>query len=139
MRNKIILLLGILLSASCLPGCNAFMHGYTWDKSVNSYLLVNGDKDNLGNRRIKYLRGFHKNSALENFLDCNCNNRGLPDLIYEYRSATKCRGVQLFYVGRDSVFVFEEPKKGNLRAILKEARQMDESERLAYQKLKQNN
>lgn len=137
-RYLIPLIFILLISSFCLPGCKAFMHGYTWDKAENSYHLVNGDKDNFGDKRIKYLRGFHKNSALANFLDCNCNNRGLPDFIYEYKSKEKCRGIQLFYVSRDSVYVFEEPRKGNLNSMLKDARKMDEYERLTYQRLIKN-
>jgi hypothetical protein len=60
----------------------------------------------------------------------------LPDFIFEYKSDTKCRGIKLFYVNLDSVFVFEEPKKNDLNSVLKEARKMEESEKQAYQKLK---
>jgi hypothetical protein len=112
------------------------MHGYTWDKAQNSYYLINSDKDNFGDRRLKYNKGFHNNSALSNFLDCKCNDRGLPSFMYEYQSETKCRGIKLFYVRLDSVFVFEEPKKGNLNSILKEARKMDAYERETYERLK---
>jgi hypothetical protein len=119
-----------------LVGCNAFMHGYTWSKAQNSFSLVSGDKENFGDKRLKYNKGFHRNSVLSDFLDCNCNNRGLPDFIYEYKSDTKCRGIKLFYVKPDSVFIFEEPKKNNLNSVLKEARKMDESEKQTYQRLK---
>ena len=105
-------------------GCKAFMHGYTWDKAQNSYNLVTGEKDNFGDKRLKYNKGFHKNSALSNFLDSNCNGRGLPNFIYEYKSETKCRGIKLYYLKLDSVFVFEEPKKNKLNSVLKEARKM---------------
>ncbi len=126
-------LLAILISFS---GCKAFMHGYTWDKAQNSYNLVTGSKDNFGDKRLKYNKGFHKHSALSNFLDCKCNDRGLPDFIYEYKSDTKCRGIKLFYVKLDSVFVFEEPKKNKLNSVRKEARKMDDSERQTYERLK---
>jgi hypothetical protein len=119
-----------------LIGCKAFMHGYTWDKAVNSYNLVTGDKENFGDRRLIYNKGFHKCSALANFLDYKSNNRGLPDFIYEYESETKCRGIKLFYVKLDSVFVFEQPKKNNLSSIQKEARKMDEYERQTFERLK---
>ena len=119
-----------------LAGCKAFKHGYTWSEAKNSYNLVTGDKNNFGDRRIDYNMGFHNNSALSNFLNCNCNSRGLPDFIYEYMSPTKCRGIKLFYVQRDSVFTFEEPKRGNLNSVLKEARKMDAYERETYVRLK---
>ncbi len=132
-------LLNILITTvlTSLIGCKAFMHGYTWDKAANSYILVTDDKENFGDKRLNYNKGFHKHSALANFLDCKCNNRGLPDFIYEYKSDTKCRGIKLFYVKLDSVFIFEEPKKNNLSSIQKEARKMDDFERQSYQRLKQ--
>ena len=103
-----------------LTGCKAFMHGYTWNKAQNSYYLVTGADDNFGDRRIEYNKGFHRNSDLTNFLDCKCNDRGSPDFIYEYKSKAKCRGIKLYYVKLDSVFVFEEPRKGNLNSIWRE-------------------
>jgi hypothetical protein len=120
-----------------LSSCKAFMHGYTWDKAQNSYNLVTGNKDNFGDKRLIYNKGFHRHSALSNFLDCKCNNRGLPDFIYEYKSEAKCRGIKLFYVKLDSAFVFEEPKKNNLASIQKEARKMDDYERQTFERLKQ--
>jgi hypothetical protein len=120
-----------------LVGCKAFMEGYTWDKAENSYNLVTGDKDNFGDKRLNYIKGYRNNSPLANFLENKCNNRGLPDFIYEYKSETKCRGIKLFYVKIDSVFVFEEPKKNRVNSIQKEARKMDDYERLTYQRLKE--
>ncbi len=130
----ILILLIFLTSAS---GCTSFMHGYTWDKAQNVYYLVTGDKDNFGDKRIKYNMGFHSNSELSNFLNCNCNQRGRPDFIYEYRSENKCRGIKLYYTKLDSVFVFEEPGKGRLKSVLKDSRKMDEFERLTFVQLKE--
>ena len=117
-------------------GCKSFKHGYTWRKAKNSYNLVTGDKNNFGDKRLDYNKGFHRNSALANFLNCECNDRGLPSFIYEYQTDDKRRGIRLYYVQRDSVFVFEEPRKGNLNSVLKEARGMDEYERETYERLK---
>ena len=119
-----------------VAGCKSFKHGYTWSKSLNTYSLVTGDKDNFGDKRLDYNKAFHRNSELSNFLDCNCNQRGAPELIYEYQTPAKCRGIRLYYVQRDSVFVFEEPRKGVLQSVLKEARKMDEYERQTYTRLK---
>lgn len=130
---KPIFLITITIS---LFSCKAFMHGYTWDKAQNAYYLVTGDKNNFGDKRLKYNKGFHNHSALSNFLDCKCNDKGLPDFIYEYKSDTKCRGIQLFYVQRDSVFVFEEPRKNNRKSVLKESRKMDAYERQTFERLK---
>ncbi len=127
-----------LLFTVFLLGCKAFKHGYTWSKAENSYNLVTGDKNNFGDKRLNYNKGFHRNSQLSNFLDCNCNNRGLPDFIYEYKSNLKRRGIKLFYIKLDSAFVFEEPKKNNLNSIQKEARKMDDYERQTYERLKAN-
>lgn len=131
---------GLILLATfsyLLSGCKAFMHGLTWDKAQNSYNLVTGNKDNFGDKRLKYIKGFHSHSALSDFLNCKCNYRGLPDFIYEYRSAAKCRGIKLFYIKLDSVFVFEEPRKNNLASVQKEARKMDDYERQTFARLKQ--
>ena len=128
--------LSFLFFATFLLGCKSFKHGYTWSKAENSYNLVTGDKDNFGDKRLDYNKAFHRNSALASFLDCTCNDRGLPSFIFEYETAAKCRGIKLFYVQRDSVFIFEEPKKGDLNSVLKEARKMDNYEQQTYQRLK---
>jgi hypothetical protein len=118
----------------CIVSCKAFKHGYTWDKAENSYILVTGDKNNFGDKRLDYNKGFHRNSDLSRFLGCNC--RELPDLIYEYKTKIKSRGIKLFYIKRDSAFVFEEPNRGNLNSVIKEARKMDEYEKQTYERLK---
>lgn len=116
--------------------CKAFKHGYTWSQAKNSHNLVTGNPRNFGDRRLDYNSAFHRYSELANFLNCSCNERGRADFIYEYETDQKARGIKLFYVQRDSVFVFEEPKKGNLRSIIKEARKMDDYERQTYERLK---
>lgn len=121
----------LLVGFISLAGCKSFMHGYTWDKSLNSYSLVNGDKDNFGDKRIRYNRGFHKNSSLVNFL----NSKGDPNFIFEYRTPDKRRGIELFYNFADSVYVFEEPAKGNLKSVFLSARKMSAGERETYQKI----
>ena len=118
-----------------LVGCKAFKHGLTWSKAENSYNLVIGDKNNFGDKRLNYNKGFHSNSALSNFLDCKCNDRGLPDFIYEYKTENKRKGIKLFYMKLDSAFVFEEPKKNNLRSIQTESRKMDDYEKQTYARL----
>lgn len=134
--KKYITNFSVLTILICFISCKAFKHGYTWSKAEDSYNLVTGDKNNFGDKRLDYNKAFHKNSELSNFLDCKCNHRGLPDFIYEYKSDTKCRGIKLFYIKLDSVFIFEEPKKNNLSTIQKEARKMDDYERQTYDRLK---
>ena len=118
---------GIMMS-----GCNAFMHGYTQDKALNAYNLVTGDKDNFGDKRIQYNRKFYNRSGIDHFLDC----KGKPGFIYEYKRMSKCMGLQFFYPSMDSVFVFEQTKRGNLNPVLLQARKMDEFERQVESKLK---
>jgi len=130
MPGLMVVLLGCML---ILPACAGFHHGWTWSQAVNSYNLVTGDEHNFGDRRVKYNRGFHRHSQLDAFLA----SRGNPALIYEYYSPEKCRGIRLFYPAVDSVYVFEEPHKNNLRSVLKEARKMDDYERLTYERMKE--
>jgi hypothetical protein len=132
MKGNLVLGLCTIFLAVCISGCNAFMHGYTQEKAMNAYYLVTGDEKNFGDKRIKYNRGFHHNSALDIFLEC----KGLPTFIFEYKNEDKCRGIRLFYSNLDSVFVFEEPRKGDLKSVFRESRKTDEYERQTYQRLK---
>ncbi len=113
----------------------AYQHGYTWRRAVNRYHLITGDRENFGDQRLRYNKAFHRQSALAVFLDCNCNNRGLPQFIYEYQNAQKCRGIKLFYTKLDSVFVFEEPAKGKLQSVLVDARKLNHQEAEMYKSL----
>ena len=120
-----------------LVSCKVMMFEFTWEKAVNNYNLITGDKNNFGDQRLAYNKVLHRSSCLSNFLNNKCHDRGVPDFIYEYKSDTKCRGIKLFYVKLDSAFVFEEPKKNNLTSIEKEYRKMDDRERKIYEILKQ--
>ncbi|HEY4151032.1 MAG TPA: hypothetical protein VGM41_18970 [Chitinophagaceae bacterium] len=118
-----------------LSACAGFRFGSTWSQSRNTYSLVTADKDNFGNKRVRYNRQFHHKSQLDYFL----NYRGLPAFIYEYQSPEKCRGIRLYYPAIDSVFIFEEPRKWNLKSVMKVARKMYDDEHQAYDKLRQIN
>lgn len=124
-QQHLVLFVFALLASSC----QSFMHGYTWRNAVNQYHIVTGHEKNFGDRRLAYNKVFHRHSALSAFLDCKCNDRGLPQYIYEYQTPAKCRGIKLMYTKLDSVFVFEEPAKGKLQSVLKEARLIDPEER----------
>jgi hypothetical protein len=126
----------LLILCSCNPFIDGYRHGATWSEAVNRYHLITGNAGSLGDKRLVANKGFHKRSELSNFLNCNCKHRGLPDFIYEYQNEKKCRGIRLYYVKQDSVFIFEEPRKNNLQSVLKEARKMFEYERLTYDRLK---
>lgn len=121
-----------------LVSCKAFYHGYTWKEAKDKYHLITGKKVGFGDRRLDYNKSFHKRSALSSFLDCNCNDRGLPDFIFEYQNERKCRGIQLFYTKKDSVFIFQEPAKGKLQSVLVLARPMNQEERAIYASLQAN-
>lgn len=117
-----------LIAVTLLSSCNAFMHGYTEKKAQGVYLQVTGEKNNFGDKRLKYNKGFHKNSALTSFLAC----KGRPSVIYEYKTATKCRGIRLYYPAIDSVFIFEEPEKGNLNSVFKGSRNISPEEKSSF-------
>jgi len=127
----------ILLSLlPMLMACKAYKHGASWSKAIDTYQLQTGDADNFGDQRLEYNKAFHNHSALSNFHDCNCDARGLPNFIYEYKSPAKCRGIKLFYTKLDSVFVFEEPKPNKLQSIQVDGRKMNAEEWKTYEKLK---
>ena len=130
-RMKYCKIVGFLLLVTSFYGCSSFMYGYTEDLAFNSYYLVKSDKKDFGNRRIRYNMGHHKNSELYFFLLRNNN----PDFIHEYENETKCDVIELFYVEKDSVFIFEEPKKLNVYSVLRTKRKMDEYERRTYGRL----
>lgn len=125
----------LLCMAIQLVSCKSFMHGYTNEKAENSYHLVTGDKKAFGDKRIAYAQKLYKDCELGNQLNCKCTDRGLPDFFYEYQKTDKARGIKLFYVQRDSVFVFEEPGKNKLCFTFKEARNMTERERYVHKQL----
>ena len=129
MNFKNIILVSIISFA--LYGCSIVMYGWTEELAFNAYYLVKQDKKDFGNRRVKYNMGYHKNSELYYFL--KENNK--PDLIREYEKATKCDVIELFYLNKDSVFIFEEPKKNSSYSNFTSGRRINEYEKLTYQKL----
>ena len=113
-------------------GCNAYKYGYTETKALNTYHLVTGNENSFGDKRIKYNESFHRCVCFTGFLEA----RGYPGLIYEYKTEAKIKGIKLFYPASDSVFVFEEAKKGKRYSFIKESRKMNDDEREIYQRLK---
>ncbi len=114
-----------------ISGCNAFKYGATEDKALNAYYLITGSESNFGDKRIEYNTSYHNCLCFTDFL----HKRGNPAFIYEYKNQLKCKGIKLFYPSSDSVFVFEEAKKGKRYSFIKESRKMDEYEKLTYQRL----
>jgi len=121
----------ILSSLILLNSCGAFMHGYTDDKALNRYLIVNGDKANFGDKRLNYSQRFHKNTDLDIYL----KRYGRPDMTYEYNAKNKHLGIQLFYTKMDSVFVFDVKSKHCLCAGFVESRTMSDYEQSTYKRL----
>ena len=132
MNHKVVIKLSLLVFVFCTFSCNAFKYGYTEDKALNAYYLITGNENNFGDKRIKYNEYFHRCPCFKSFLD----SKGYPGFIYEYKNETKCKGIKLFYPASDSVFVFEETKKGKRYSNIKESREMDNYEREKYQQLK---
>jgi hypothetical protein len=124
--------LSLLVVVFYTIGCNAFKYGYTEDKALNAYYLVTGNENNFGDKRIKYNESFHRCPCFKTFLD----NKGYPGFINEYKTEAKIKGIKLYYPPIDSVFVFEEAKKGKRYSVIKESRKMDKYERETYQRLK---
>lgn len=118
----------ILFSSS---GCNSFRYGWTQDWAFNSYMLINEDKKNFGNRRIKYNLGHHGKSDLYEFLKVN----QYPNFIYEYETSNKTDIIVLFYVQQDSAYLFREISNWNPTTVLRERRKMTPQEHEAYKKL----
>jgi len=129
--RTILILSGLIF----LNSCAAFMHGYTDDKALNRYLLVNGNKANFGDKRLNYSQRFHKNTDLDIYL----KRYGRPDMTYEYNAKSKHLGIQLFYTKMDSVFVFDVRSKHCLCAGFIESRTISDYEKSTYDRLSQNN
>jgi hypothetical protein len=96
---KQIIFLFILISVT-LAGCNAFNYGYTNRKAMNNYYLT--AENSFGAKRLKYTNGYFRNTAFGTHLQ----KYGSPDMIYEYPIEKKYQGIKLFYLKRDSVYVF---------------------------------
>lgn len=116
--------------------CKAFKHGSTYADAQDTYLLITGDKDNFGDKRLSYNKYLFR-CALEKVFFCIDNEHAKkdPDFIYEYKSNEKTYGIEFFYIDLDSVFVFEETKRNLSSLKLKETRKISEFEKQIYQKL----
>ncbi len=126
----------IFLSLFLFNSCKAFKHGSTYADAQDTYLLITGNKDNFGDKRLSYNKYLFR-CALEKDFFCidNVNAKKDPDFIYEYKSNKKKFGIEFFYIKLDSVFVFEETKRNLSSLKLKETRKLNEFEKQIYQKL----
>lgn len=120
----------LLLVLFC--SCEAYKYSTTFKDAQDTYLLITGNKESFGDKRLSYNK--HTFCALKSDFFCTNNHRKNPDFIYEYNIAKNKNGLELFYIDSDSVFVFEEVSKlGGL--IKKEKRKISEFEYKVYQKL----
>jgi hypothetical protein len=129
--------IGFLIFLSLIfYSCKAFKHGSTYADAQDTYLLITGNKDNFGDKRLSYNKYLFR-CALEKDFFCidNVNAKKDPDFIYEYKSNEKKFGIEFFYIKLDSVFVFEETKRNLSSLKLKETRKLSEFEKQIYQKL----
>ena len=126
----------LIISSLLFYSCKAFKHGSTFSDAKDTYLLITGDKDNFGDKRLSYNKYLFR-CALEKDFFCidNKNAKKDPDFIYEYKSNEKKFGIEFFYIKLDSVFVFEETKRNLSSLTLKETRKISEFEKQIYQKL----
>jgi len=116
-------------------GCTALKYGFTHKDAEDTYVLVTGDKDNFGDKRLLYNEYLYRCSSSTNFFCNNYDGKGKPDFIYEYITDTKKNGIEMFFVKLDSVFIFEETKIKYFDYKLKESRKISDVEILIYQKL----
>ena len=126
----------IFLAIFLFYGCKAFKYGSTYADAQDTYLLITGNKDNFGDKRLSYNKYLFR-CQLEKDFFCidNKNAKKDPDFIYEYLSKEKMSGIEFFYIKLDSAFVFEETKRNLSSLKLKETRKLSEFEKQIYQKL----
>jgi hypothetical protein len=120
-------------------GCTAYKYGSTCRDADDTYLLVTGDKENFGDKRLSYNEYLYRCSSSTKFFCNNHDGKGKPDFIYEYITDTKKRGIEMFFAKHDSVFAFEETKLKPFDFKLIESRKINDEENLIFQKLQETN
>jgi hypothetical protein len=133
-KFRVVILL--LLFVFFFYSCKAFKHASSYAEAQDTYLLITGNKDNFGDKRLSYNKYLFR-CQLEKDFFCidNENAKKDPDFIYEYISERKTYGIEFFYIKLDSVFVFEETKRNISSLKLKETRKLSDFEKQIYQKL----
>lgn len=119
-----------------LSSCNIFRYGSTYIDAKDTYMLVDTLTNNFGNKRLTYNKAYYKCELKKNFF-CTANNRRDPDFIYEYTDGKNLKGIEMFYINLDSVYVFEAKGKFGI-LMLKDKRVISDFERNVYQKLKES-
>ena len=112
----------------CFSGCGSSMHGYTEEKALNRYVLIDEKGKNFGYKRLRYITAFFE---LEPFLVIN----GKPDFLYEEEIRGRKR-FSLFYVESNSVIVMSGKNFGG--GLIFEERQLTAYEKATYEELKKH-
>ncbi|MBX9782301.1 MAG: hypothetical protein K2X48_03310 [Chitinophagaceae bacterium] len=87
--------------------------------------MVTWDKKDFGTKRLDVQKRFHSNSEFA----CFVNNNPKPDFMLEYTETDKCEVIQLYYVAKDSVFIFKQCKPNQLQCVnLSESRPLTKVE-----------
>jgi len=115
--------------------CNSYRYFDTFIDAQDTYLLINGNKENFGDKRLLYNKSVYRCSLKKGFFCNNDNGRKEPDFIYEYISGESKHGLDLYYIEIDSVYIFEETKRRSYDLKLKATRKLSEFEKQIYQKL----
>ncbi len=115
-----------------LMGCASYMHGYTKRTAMDRYLIVNEATESFGFKRMKYNMGY--NRSLKGFIEKN----GLPDFIFEYENKKGREAIKMFYVEKDTVYIYESQSWTANSLYLKDYRKLNEYEKATYEELKKN-
>ena len=131
-RKKGVTLVLLLLTVTILGGCAGFKYGYTKNRAIDSYLLVDEATESFGFKRMKLNQGY--NSSLKGFI----KEHGLPDFIYEYENEKGRDSIKMFYVQNDIAYVYESQSWVSNSLALKEYRPLTYYEKLTYEELLKN-
>ena len=125
----------IFVVTTLLSSCNFFRYSSTYPDAQDTYMLVDTLANNFGNKRLTYNKAFYQ-CELKNDFFCSTKSRRDPDFIYEYSNDKYSKGIEMFYINLDSVYVFEANGK-YADLMLKEKRVITDFERKVYLKLKE--
>ena len=132
MNSRVISIIGLLSAVGLFSGCSSYMHGYTSQRAMGKYLLVDKTTESFGYKRITYIEGFRP--PMLGFIE----NKGLPDFIYEFKNEQGREGVNLYYVGRNVAYVFVTRDWRPDSMYLKEERALTDYEKATYRHLKES-
>lgn len=114
-------------------GCGIVPYAFTEEDALNYYHLVDS-ANTFAHKRLRAAQRYYYPSPISEFLKA----RSAPDFFYEYRAADGRKGVRLYDVRADSVYVFEEIKRNDITPSLVEVRHLTPDERNLYASLRSN-